>query len=244
MQVNVSHERMLVVSDLHLGSPAFHDISVLDRFIDYAVERGYCLCINGDGVDIVQSSMKQIARQVPPVFARLSRARKRGLRVYLVVGNHDLVLEHFLQDWQMCEIVPFLNLSSGEKRIRIEHGHIYDSVYVTSPGFYNFMVWLTGFLVVSVPTFHRLWERIELAIYGSDVHGTGGWRGEDPLYEQSARELVERGFDVVIFGHTHRPGVVDLGDGSLYINQGSWLHHPYYAEIDNGKVELKIFEAN
>ncbi|MDZ7642103.1 MAG: metallophosphoesterase [Desulfurivibrio sp.] len=244
MQVNVHHERMLVISDLHLGNHLFHDISVLDNFIDFAINHGYSLCINGDGVDIMQSSFKEIAKQVPPVFARLSRARKRGLHVYLVVGNHDLVFEHFLQDWQMCEIVPFLNLNSGDKRVRIEHGHIYDSVYVSSPGIYNFLVGLAGMLMVSIPSLYRVWEKIELAIYGSDVNGTGGWHGEDPVYERSARELAERGFDTIIFGHTHRPGVVDLGDDKVYINQGSWIYRPYYVEINNGKTELKTFSTN
>ena len=58
----------------------------------------------------------------------------------------------------------------------------------------------------------------------------------------AAEMLLERGFDTVIFGHTHNALQVDLPNGQ-YINSGNWLRGSTYVEIDNGKVELKRWES-
>jgi len=56
-----------------------------------------------------------------------------------------------------------------------------------------------------------------------------------------ATSLTRRGFDSVIFGHSHHAGSIDLGDGKQYFNTGSWLIRPDYLEIDNGKISLKTW---
>ena len=43
----------------------------------------------------------------------------------------------------------------------------------------------------------------------------------------------------MIFGHTHLEGETQLRTGAKYVNTGSWLFDPHYAEIDRGQVSLK-----
>lgn len=38
--------------------------------------------------------------------------------------------------------------------------------------------------------------------------------GESPSFAQAAHELAQRGFDHIVFGHTHHVGEVDLGAGN------------------------------
>jgi UDP-2,3-diacylglucosamine pyrophosphatase LpxH len=45
---------------------------------------------------------------------------------------------------------------------------------------------------------------------------------ESETYLRPARALAARGFDVVVFGHTHHAKCVDLGDGRTYLNTGTW----------------------
>ncbi len=67
-------------------------------------------------------------------------------------------------------------------------------------------------------------------------------RKGDPPDEVAAGMLLARGFDTVIFGHTHNPCDVELAEGQ-YVNSGNWLRGSSYVEIDQGKVELKKWET-
>ena len=111
MQVNLCNNRMLVISDIHMGSPLFKKIHVLERFFEYTIQNRFDVCINGDGIDISQSSWNQMSRDVPVIFQKISKMRSLGLKVYYVIGNHDIILENFLQDWEYFELLPFINLT-------------------------------------------------------------------------------------------------------------------------------------
>ncbi len=66
--------------------------------------------------------------------------------------------------------------------------------------------------------------------------------GEPPELAEAAREISQRGFDCVVFGHTHHPGEVLLEDNKRYLNPGSWLLSCHYVEISKGVVSLKNWE--
>jgi UDP-2,3-diacylglucosamine pyrophosphatase LpxH len=51
--------------------------------------------------------------------------------------------------------------------------------------------------------------------------------------------LLLRGFDVVVFGHTHHPEEVVFEPGQRYFNSGNWLRGGTYVEIDHGEVSLR-----
>jgi UDP-2,3-diacylglucosamine pyrophosphatase LpxH len=65
---------------------------------------------------------------------------------------------------------------------------------------------------------------------------------EKPIYKKTAAMILERGYDVVIFGHTHRTGEYEISPGKYYYNTGSWFDYPHYIEINNGKIDLKRLE--
>ena len=50
----------------------------------------------------------------------------------------------------------------------------------------------------------------------------GGQDFMHPAYLDAARELARGGFRCVVFGHTHLPKHVQLDNGALYINTGTW----------------------
>ena len=84
----------------------------------------------------------------------------------------------------------------------------------------------------------------ELAIgVTTEPRRRSGIIGEPPQFREAAYELSRRGFDVVVFGHTHHPGEVELENGKRYLNPGSWLLSCHYVEIQNGEVILKTWEC-
>jgi len=241
MQINVQHDKMLVISDLHMGCPLFKQIQTLEKFFEFIKQNQFNLCINGDGIDLSQSSLMQMSRDVPTFFQQIGQMQSLGLKVYYVVGNHDIILEHFLQDWGLFELMPFMNLTTKGKRIRIEHGHLYDSRYVTSPNVFKWLEIFGGSLLRFVPSIYHSYKWFEEKFYGKDIIGSGGLWGRDSTYLSAVSELLQRGFDAVILGHTHRPGVIKMGQGKVYINLGSWIHNSYFVQIQDGHIELREF---
>ena len=243
MRTNVREERLIIISDLHLGNPFFHSKRPITEFLNYVKGTNYSLCINGDGLDIAQTSITKLALEVPEIITQLMQIAYIGHRVYYVVGNHDLVFEHFIVARGGFHVVPFLNVLSGEKRIRVEHGHLYDPFFVKHPILYELSTKVSGYILNIHPGAYRLllaWERMRSKFERYNIKG--GIVGEPPAFHKAVRELAQRGFDVVIFGHTHHKGVVDLGDGKTYINSGSWLAGTPYIQVDQGKVELKSWQ--
>lgn len=244
MRTVVQEERLLVISDLHLGNPSSTARARLVSFLKYALDEKASLCINGDGFDLAQTSFARLAGDTLPVMAGLRRLVHADLRVYYVVGNHDIVLEHFFSDFIFSQISPFLNVESGGRRIRIEHGHVYDPWYSRAPASYQRATRLAGYFLVAVPDTYRLWNRLTTTV---DHWRTGRQHprahdGTDTgtAYHDAAQALLERGFDSVIFGHTHVAETRCMTVGT-YINSGNWLRGNSYVDIDRGNVVLRAW---
>ena len=241
-----------MVSDVHLGNPRYRPQRPFVDFLRYAYEHACPVCINGDGVDILQSSIVRLARDLVGCNREFARFAARGLPIYYTVGNHDMALEQFLEDWGVIRVVPFLNLLSGDRRIRIEHGHLYDEMFVRYPRIYAGMTMLGAVTLRVSPAAFRLFHDLN-----RPVIALGEWRhgshkgtdeasalarkisGERAAFIRAAIEIAERGFDAVIFGHTHRQGYIELPSGAGYYNTGFWNNDPYFAEVTRGEIVLK-----
>jgi UDP-2,3-diacylglucosamine pyrophosphatase LpxH len=57
------------------------------------------------------------------------------------------------------------------------------------------------------------------------------------VHYEAASALFARGFDAVVFGHTHHPELTVRPDG-LFVNGGDWMTQGTYVAIDDGEVTL------
>jgi UDP-2,3-diacylglucosamine pyrophosphatase LpxH len=234
----IASERLVVISDLHLGNPFSNAKKKVIPFLKWAAQEKFDVCINGDGLEIAQASFSKVAFEVPEFFRALGELRRAGRKVYYVTGNHDIALEHFLEDWGVMKVAPFLNVTSGDTRIRIEHGHIYDPFFVKYPKLYESLTHFAGLLLKINPELYRLWISFERWTSRRRAKKSG-IVGERPHFREAALELSRRGFDAIVFGHTHHPGTARLETGSMYLNSGSWMLTPHYVKIENGNVSLE-----
>jgi UDP-2,3-diacylglucosamine pyrophosphatase LpxH len=235
MIIEVSLDRMLVVSDLHIGNPFSEASDSLGSFLDYAKRERFNVCINGDGLEILQTSFANLANDTVRVIGRIRDLLAAGLQVFYVVGNHDIVLEHYLESWAEIRICPFLNLRTGASRIRIEHGHLYDPFFVKHPRLYDALTRAAGPLLHVYPDVYRVWSSYEKL---KDKLSERFQSGEPSVYHQAAEMLLQRGFDAVVFGHTHHAESIELAPGKRYVNSGNWMHGGTYVQITNGEVAL------
>lgn len=241
MMTKTESERLIVISDLHLGNPFSRKRFQAISFLKWAAAEKYDICINGDGLEIAQTSFTKLAREIPEVIRTIKEIGRSGGKLYYVVGNHDMALEHFLEDWGMLKVCPFLNVNSGNKRIHIEHGHLYDPFFVNYPVLYEFLTKLGGVALAIHPGLYKLWIYFEKFKAYLRAQRTG-IVGEPREFAIAADEICSRGFDAVIFGHTHHRGKLELADGKMYLNSGSWLLSCDYIEINRGEIYLKVWE--
>ena len=231
MRFQVEADQMMVISDLHLGSPASRAATTLPAFLDEILTPDWTLCINGDAVDLTQGTVTGIVRDLRPVVRRLRDFARAGGRLLYTIGNHDLVLEHFLSELPF-EVAPFFNVQCGSRRVRVEHGHAYEPTYARFPGLYELGGRMAKPMLVAHADVYRLWSSTQRAV--------DRWRrgsGEYP-HHVAADALLERGFDVTIFGHTHLPEVSQR-EGGTFVNCGDWLRDTTFARITSEGVSLE-----
>lgn len=252
MITEVREERLIVTSDTHIGSFFFDARVGLIRLLDHARAEGYNVCINGDGIDVLHSSLMKMTMEASSLLKELRRIAEQTT-IYYTIGNHDIILEHYLGDWGGIRLVPFLNVRSGDKRIRIEHGHLYDPFLMKHPDLQPALTKLIGWCCRVYPPWFQWEERIKQIRY-SRLSRLRGRRNatrsgielhdENPSFLEAAEELAQRGFDTVIFGHTHHPGITSInGNGATYVNTGAWSRQPHYAVIETGRVELRPWQG-
>lgn len=232
---------MIVISDIHLGNPFSNKKDQAISFLRWAANQGYDICINGDGLEIAQASFSKIAKDLPETIRVLREISKKGRNVYYVVGNHDIALEHFLEDFGVIKVSPFLNVHSHGTRIRVEHGHLYDPFFVKHPHLYEFLTRFAGLLLMVHPSIYKIWIKFEKFKAYLRAKRTG-IIGEPPQFMEAAHELSRRGFDVIVFGHTHHRGEIILPNEKKYYNSGSWMLSNHYIEINEGLVTSQIWK--
>ena len=246
MNFTVHEDRLLVTSDTHVGSFFCDARRRFIEFLRYAADHRCNLVINGDGIDVVHTSLKRISTEAMALIRELERASK-VITIYYTVGNHDLLLEHGIGEWGALKLVPFLNLHSGGKRIRIEHGHLYDPFLMNHPDLQHTLTRFTFYLCRLYPPWYFWHEGYKVfrhkyvgRLTGESRRSRPGAPIDNPRYLEAAEELSRRGFDAVIFGHTHHEAMLPLNrQRAMYYNPGSWFRRPHYLTIDRGEIALK-----
>jgi UDP-2,3-diacylglucosamine pyrophosphatase LpxH len=238
MLIDVDESRLIVISDLHLGNPYSRASRNLATFVDYVIDGGYTLCINGDGVDILQGRLGQLTQQGIEVLELLRRFEASGGRMYYVVGNHDIVLEEGLHTWMSEYLTPFLNVTAGDLRVRVEHGHTYDVFYAASPRLYEILGTAATPFLHLYPDIYRLWSATARARIRAGRIMAGTSEKYSSPEQESAAMIANRGFDIVVFGHTHRAERVELPHGAVYFNSGNWLRDTTFVQIADGSASL------
>ena len=85
MKTAVREDRLLVISDVHMGNPLHRPRQAFMDMIRFALDNDYSLCINGDGIDIAQLSVTRLTADLTPSLALLLRFTERGRYVSVEV---------------------------------------------------------------------------------------------------------------------------------------------------------------
>lgn len=218
--------RVALVSDVHLGGP---DDPNQARFLAWLaaleVDR---LCLCGD----VFHHWWHFGDRPFPAYAPVVDAlAARGLPLVVLAGNHDFHAPAFFTPGAPADV----HLAEWDGlRVRCAHGDHVDR----SPGYRALSAVLRGRAfrtVVDTLGPDRGWRFL------GRLGGHGDIRPDPALVaaqEADARRHLAEGRDLVVYGHTHAPGVFRWPEGT-YVNLGDWVRHRTWLLVEGSRIELR-----
>lgn len=203
------------------------------------------LFIAGDLLDLWFGMKPILVREYYPVLRLLRRLSQSGMKIHYLEGNHDFNLNPYVEDALGSEVHQEFEWSFGGRRALMAHGDGLDpgdvkyrilKRIVRSPFFRLLTACLPG---------SALWR---LGLQFSSV--SRSYLGRDrPQFEAQkayARDRVQEGYDVVVLGHAHVPGINPVeadGRKGLYVNVGDWLTNFTYVDVQDGRFTLKTMDG-
>ena len=230
------------VSDLHLEPIENKRVKVFFKFLNDAVNKYEELYILGDffeywiGDDDTQSVNKLIMQ-------RLKTASDNGLKTYFIHGNRDFLIGSEFESETGIKILEDQHtFNIGEKKIMISHGDAFcvdDVEYQEMKREIRSSSWKKDFLAKSID------ERVDFA---NELRARSAERNSNKpenimdVNDDYVLDIIQKEkIDILIHGHTHRPGIHNLSNGSIRAVLGSWEEEGWAAEYTNGNLELISF---
>lgn len=227
------------LSDVHLQDASSVKSKLVIRFLQEQASRFESIYIMGDFFDVWPATSPYLIKKFEPVLSVLKNLVRCGHQVHYFEGNHDFHLGEYFRD--EIGIHVYSDATSVEwvgKKIYLAHGDLGNPKEIG----YRILRYvlrrpLTRLLIKSAP---QKWV--------DDVGKRGSTMSRDyqmkskkreaavrEIYRDSARRILEKGFDIVLMGHTHIPDDFPIqlrGRTGRYINTGDWVKHFSYVEFD------------
>jgi predicted phosphodiesterase len=185
-------ERVLIVSDLHLGNGGSRDdfranASLFEAALrDYYLPRDFLLVLNGDIEELQRFSLPRVRQAWAGVFELFAAFGRRG-GLYKIYGNHDFLLSLRQDPYPADELLEGLRLSQGDRCLFVFHGH-------QASLFQERFMSLSGVVLRYVAT------PLGIRSYSTSQDSRKKFRVERRVYTfAAARKLIS------LIGHTHRP---------------------------------------
>lgn len=223
----------IILSDIHLGSENCQAKLVCEMFekiVDGEILTKK-LILNGDVFDSID--FRRLNKNHWKVLS-LIRKLSDHLDIIWLCGNHDgsaEIVSHLLGVTVMNEFI----LESGEDRIFILHGHVFDEFLDAHPmvtwladRVYNFLQW-----VDKTHYFAKLAKR------GSKTF----LRCTQKIQERAIEMARKKNCQIVCCGHTHL-AIEFKEDPVYYYNSGCWTELPcHYLTIASGMVQVHSYQS-
>lgn len=240
-------ERLVIVSDSHLGAVPDRVEDAFLAFLDQVERLGDGLLINGDLFDFWFTYRRVIPRAGVRVVARLAHLARR-IPVAMTGGNHDRWGGSF---WETDLGIRFasqeLRLQLGDRSVLAVHGdgvaeahwrgrmiHTITRHPVTS-ALYGLLHPDAGIWLVKRFSGHLADSTRDRAILDAAAARQRIWA--------ERRLAAEPQVALLVMGHTHRPASTEPRPGQRYLNPGAWLDGLRYAVATPSGVELSQFRG-
>lgn len=221
--------RTVFISDIHLGS-AGSKVDAVQRFLA-SVECDH-LYLVGDIIDgWVGTGAKKWNDGCTNVIRTVLAKAKDGCNVYYTPGNHDSFLRR-INGSELDNIVldhAFIHTTADGRDLMIVHGDLFDRSCTK----YRPVAWIGAWayewvtiLNARVNRRREIQERKPVNFAASLKFACKRFIKRGSSYEtQLAEHAREYNCAGVVCGHIHRPAIVEMEGGFVYINAGDWVEN-------------------
>jgi UDP-2,3-diacylglucosamine hydrolase len=231
---------VLLASDVHLGPIRSDRERDFLAWLECAASNASRIVLNGDLFDFWFEYRRGPTRGYDDVLASLRRIVEQGVPVTLMGGNHDWWGGAYLRDEIGVEFLqdPVKRDIAG-RRALLAHG---DGLGKGDLGYLMLRSVLRGRAT--------RWAFGELPPSVGDliaraVSRTGRKWDEWGEHQQARAEALEAWaesqlqadpeLELVLLGHSHQPGIVEVAEGQWYVNSGDWVRHRSYVTLEAGR---------
>lgn len=253
MKSNDSNKKVYFFSDSHFGVPNREKSLVRERllieFLDQIRNDALELYIMGDLFEFWFEYRTVVQKGHVRLLGKLAEISDAGIPVYFFRGNHDVWAFDYLAEELNFKIYPdTLVKHILGKKFFLGHG---DGLGTGDNG-YKFLKkvfrnrlnqWLFRWLHPDIGT--------RMGLYWSDKSRVAHENtGIDLVNEAGIERLtgfckevleLDPDIDYFVFGHIHKPKVVEIGDHAKYYSIGDWIKYYSYLVFDGNKLEHRYF---
>lgn len=243
--------RICVFSDVHIKYALKDDLDrenakIALSFLRQAVGKYDLMVLNGDTFDLWFDWNFVIIKQYFPFLHRLAEISEHGCKLVLISGNHDFWFNDFFTRYLDAKVYNnAYRLRADGKKMLFTHGDMHTV---------NDMRYRLFRRLIRLKTSKALFSLMhpDLALHlGAKFSRSGRLRQVSSLLQSKKSEglghyaeymMKKKDYDLVCMGHSHSPGIRELGKG-IYANSGDWTRHHSYLEIIDGVVSLKYYQV-
>jgi UDP-2,3-diacylglucosamine hydrolase len=234
-------------SDVHLGLQSAEVEKQKENrllgFLNCIRSTARHLFILGDLFDFWFEYKTVIPKGFHRTLAALQQFTDGGTEVHYLAGNHDFWMGDFFTTELGIQLhfEPF-EVNVEGKRIFFHHG---DGLAHNDAGYRFLKPILRNRLNIRLYRWLHPDIGVRLARGSSRTsreYTSNKHFGEEEGMIDCARKHIERGADIVMMGHRHKPLREEIGNG-VYLNLGDWITHNTYAELSEGRVLLKVWDG-
>lgn len=213
------------ISDLHLSAKKSRIDDINSFFSDHKYKNLYII---GDIIDLWKLKISDAwPDNHTSVLMNMMKMHHEGVNVKYVVGNHDEWFEEFEGTYGKLLVTRKDILEINSKKFLIIHGDQYD---ISIKWFKAIGILGTGILDI----FSKVSKKKPFSL--SEYLEKKG--DKLIIYDKALIKAVKKkGFDGVIFGHTHKPNLT-IKDGLIYVNTGDFVKHSSFILKEDNKLHL------
>ena len=232
----------IFVSDLHFGLLSSEEEIIREKkfvnFLKFTKNKCDQIFILGDLFDYWFEYKRVIQKGYFRTFSALAELAESGIKIHYLIGNHDFMHRDFFEKEIGVKIYENeLKTEIEGKNFFLAHG---DGLVKNDTGYRILKKILRNKKIQKLYSlFHPdfgIWLASKSSKTSRDYTTQKSYGEIDGLFE-TAKKIIENGYNYVLFGHSHQRRFEDYKSGK-YINLGTWLEKPCYGIFKNNTFEI------
>lgn len=244
----MNKESIYFASDFHLGSPNLEESHKREKLIvswlNLIEKDAKAIYLVGDIFDFWFEYKKVVPKGFVRLLGKLANLTDNGTEIHIVVGNHDLWMNDYLEKEIGITIHHNpIEIEEQKKRLFIGHGDGLGS------GDYFYKILKRVFTSkICQFLFSRLHPNFSFSL--AHIWSKSSRKSNEIPFASIEKELLfgycekiqkNNPVDYYVFGHRHIALELKVNEKATYINLGEWISQNSYAVLKDGELNLKNY---